>query len=69
MLGYQVGLRGNPSRVMAALLTLMWTVVIVDILDLASPGSARSAPAPLFMNGRYRDFRAACRSRRRRLRN
>ena len=36
-LGYQVGLRGNPSHVLAALLTLMWTAVIVDILDLASP--------------------------------
>jgi hypothetical protein len=46
-LGYQVGLRGNPSRVMAALLTLMWTVVIVDIIDLASPriGALRTGTA------------------------
>ncbi len=44
-LGYQVGLRGNPSHVMAALLTVMWTVVIVDILDLATPriGALRTA--------------------------
>lgn len=35
-LGFQLGLRGTPLRVMAALLTLMWTLVIVDILDLAA---------------------------------
>ena len=46
-LGYQVGLRGNPSHSMAALLTLMWTAVIVVILDLASPriGSLRTSAA------------------------
>jgi hypothetical protein len=37
-LGYQLGLRGRPLRSLVALLTVMWTVVIVDILDL---GSAR----------------------------
>jgi hypothetical protein len=35
-LGYQLGLRGRPLRALVALLTVMWTVVIVDILDLAS---------------------------------
>ncbi len=35
-LGYQLGLRGTPLRVMAALLTFMWTLVIIDILDLAA---------------------------------
>lgn len=35
-LGYQFGVRGRPLRILVALLTLMWTVVIVDILDLAS---------------------------------
>lgn len=46
-LGFQVGLRGTPSRVLAALLTLMWTVVIVEILDLASPrlGALRTSTA------------------------
>ncbi len=46
-LGYQVGLRGNPNHALAALLTLMWTAVIVDILDLASPrlGSLRTSAA------------------------
>jgi hypothetical protein len=46
-LGYQVGLRGNPSHVLAALLTLMWTAVIVDILDLATPriGALRTSAA------------------------
>jgi hypothetical protein len=35
-LGYQVALRGRPVRLLAALLTVTWTVVIVDILDLAA---------------------------------
>ena len=35
-LGFQLGLRGTPLRVMAALMTLMWTLVIIDILDLAA---------------------------------
>jgi hypothetical protein len=35
-LGYQLGLTGRPARFMVVLLTAMWTVVIVDILDLAS---------------------------------
>jgi len=44
-LGYQFGLKEKPSRVLVALLTLMWTAVIVDILDLASArlGSIRTA--------------------------
>lgn len=36
-LGYQLGLRERPVRILVALLTLMWTAVLVDILDLASP--------------------------------
>lgn len=36
MLGYQQALRGPPLRIVAALLSLVWTVVIIDILDLAS---------------------------------
>jgi hypothetical protein len=35
-LGYQLGLRQRPLRVLMPLLALMWTFVIVDILDLAS---------------------------------
>jgi hypothetical protein len=35
-LGYQFGLKKSPQRALVALLTLMWTAVIVDILDLAS---------------------------------
>lgn len=35
-LGYQLGLRGRTARFMVVLLTLMWTVIIVDIFDLAS---------------------------------
>ena len=46
-LGYQVGLRGNPSHSLAAVLTLMWTAVIVVILDLATPriGALRTSAA------------------------
>lgn len=35
-LGYQFGLKERPSRILVALLMLMWTAVIVDILDMAS---------------------------------
>jgi hypothetical protein len=35
-LGFQLGLRGNPIRALTALLTILWTVVILDILDLAT---------------------------------
>ncbi|MCB4767255.1 hypothetical protein LGR54_01425 [Ancylobacter sp. Lp-2] len=37
-LGYQLGLRERPLRLLVALLTFMWTTVILNILDL---GSAR----------------------------
>ena len=36
-LGYQLGLTGKPVRALVILLTAMWTLVIVDILDLAAP--------------------------------
>jgi len=36
-LGYQLGLSGKPVRLLVVLLTAMWTLVIVDILDLAAP--------------------------------
>jgi hypothetical protein len=35
-LGFQLGLRGRTVRFMVLLLTCMWTVIIVDIFDLAS---------------------------------
>jgi len=35
-LGYQLGLRGRPPKLLVALLTAMWTAVIVSILDLAT---------------------------------
>jgi len=46
-LGYQLGLRGRKVHILVALLTLMWTAVIVDILDLASPriGAFRASTA------------------------
>jgi len=37
-LGYQLGLRGKPLRVLSTLLVAMWTAILVVILDL---GSAR----------------------------
>lgn len=36
MLGYQQALRGPRLRIVAALLSLVWTIVIIDILDLAA---------------------------------
>ncbi|MBD9647648.1 hypothetical protein JVX98_09610 [Ensifer sp. PDNC004] len=36
-LGYQFGLKGRPVRMLIVLLTLVWTAIIVNILDLASP--------------------------------
>ena len=46
-LGYQLGLRGARVLILAALLTLTWTVVIVDIIDLAAArlGSFRASVA------------------------
>ena len=35
-IGFQLGLRGTPLRIMAALLILTWSVLIVDILDLGA---------------------------------
>ncbi|MHB2168525.1 bestrophin-like domain [Alsobacter sp. R-9] len=44
-LGYQLGIRGTPLRLLSILLTGMWTLVITDILDLASArlGDIRTA--------------------------
>lgn len=36
-LGYQLGLKGQKSHLMTALLTAVWTAVIVVILDLSAP--------------------------------
>ncbi len=46
-LGFQLGLTGKQVHIMVALLGIMWTVVIVDILDLASPriGAFRASTA------------------------
>lgn len=46
-LGFQFGLRGSPTRVLSTLLVLLWTLVIVDILDLAAArvGAIRTGAA------------------------
>ena len=46
-LGFQLGLSGKQVHIMVAFLSIMWTVVIVDILDLASPriGAFRAGAA------------------------
>ncbi len=46
-LGYQLGFRGKPVRTLVLLLTATWTVIIIDILDLASPrlGALRATTA------------------------
>nr|WP_082728593.1 hypothetical protein [Rhizobium altiplani] len=35
-LGYQFGIKGRPVRFLVLLLTLVWTAVVIDILDLAT---------------------------------
>lgn len=37
LLGYQLGIRKKPLRMLAGLLMITWTIIIVAILDLASP--------------------------------
>ncbi len=46
-LGVQLGIKGQPLRPMVVLLIGVWTVVIVNILDLASPriGTLRTGTA------------------------
>jgi hypothetical protein len=46
-LGFQLGLTGRQVHVLVMFLSIMWTVVIVDILDLASPriGNFRASSA------------------------
>jgi hypothetical protein len=46
-LGYQLGLTGKQVHIMVGFLSIMWTIVIVDILDLASPriGAFRAGTA------------------------
>lgn len=46
-LGYQFGLKRKPSHFLILLLTLMWTWVVVEILDLAAArlGSIRTGTA------------------------
>jgi len=46
-LGFQLGLTGKRVHILVAFLSIMWTVVIVDILDLASPriGALRAGDA------------------------
>jgi predicted benzoate:H+ symporter BenE len=46
-LGFQLGLRGNPHRILSVMLTVLWTVVVVQIFDLASPrvGGLRTSAA------------------------
>ena len=46
-LGFQLGLTGKQVHIMVAFLSLMWTIVIVAILDLASPriGAFRAGAA------------------------
>jgi hypothetical protein len=46
-LGFQLGLKGSQTHLLVAFFAIMWTVVIVDILDLASPriGAFRASAA------------------------
>ncbi len=63
-LGYQVGLRGTPSHMLAALLTLMWTLAQSWTSSIWRPReSARSTPGAAVYEWTLQGFRAACRSR------
>ena len=44
-LGYQLGLRGTSIRPLSVLLTVMWTILILEIFDLGAPrdGAIRTA--------------------------
>ena len=46
-LGHQLGLRGRKVHILVGFLTIKWTAVIIDILDLASPrlGTFRAGAA------------------------
>src|SRR5262249_52346670 len=46
-LGFQLGLKGSQVHMLVAFLSIMWTLVIVDVLDLASPriGAFRASAA------------------------
>jgi len=46
-LGFQLGLRGNPHRLLAMVLTAVWTLVMVEIFDLGSAriGALRTSAA------------------------
>jgi hypothetical protein len=46
-LGFQFGIRAHPTRLLSTLLALLWTVVIVNILDLAAArvGAIRTGAA------------------------
>jgi hypothetical protein len=47
-LGYQLGIKGTNHYILVLLLSVMWTAVIVNILDLASPrlGNFRTDISP-----------------------
>jgi hypothetical protein len=36
ILGYQFGLKGNPTRILSTLLTMLWTIVMMNVLDLSA---------------------------------
>jgi len=36
LLGYQFGLKGRPVRFLVLILTVVWTAIVIDILDLAT---------------------------------
>src|ERR1700752_496065 len=56
-LGYQLGLKGRRVHLLVVLLTLMWTAVIVDILDLASPRIGASRPSTAFYDCTLNGFK------------
>ncbi|MBS0642035.1 MAG: hypothetical protein JSS43_19390 [Proteobacteria bacterium] len=56
-IGYQLGLKGGTVRPMILLLTAVWTVVIVDILDLAAGRLGRFRTDPIAYEWTLRGFK------------
>lgn len=55
--GYQLGLKGNSVRPMVLLLMIVWTVIIVDILDLAAGRFGNFRTDPIAYEWALRSFK------------
>ncbi len=58
VIGYQLGLKGGAVRPMIVLLMVVWTVVIVDILDLAAGRFGNFRTDPIAYEWALRGFKS-----------